>query len=75
MDTNFAPAIEYIVKTFEGGYSNTPHDPGGATYQGVTQAVYNAYRLRKSFFRQPVNLMSLAERNEIYKFQFWDAVR
>ncbi|WP_431322213.1 glycosyl hydrolase 108 family protein [Rhizobium sp. YTU87027] len=32
------------VLVHEGGYSNHPEDPGGATMKGVTQRVYDEYR-------------------------------
>lgn len=59
----------------EGGYSNHPKDPGGATMKGVTQRVYDAYRDRKGVARQGVRDIARAELEEIYRRQYWDAVK
>jgi lysozyme family protein len=75
MQTNFVPSTNFIVKDFEGEYSNDPHDAGGATMEGVTQATYDAYRASHKLPTQPVKRMSIPERNEIYKFEFWDAIK
>ena len=42
---NYGPA-ERLVTALEGGYSNNPKDPGGATYRGITQRAYQDYRGR-----------------------------
>src|SRR5208282_1604398 len=39
------------TESFEGGYVNNPHDPGGATLKGVTQGAYNAWRVGR---KEPV---------------------
>ena len=66
---------------YEGGFSNHPDDPGGVTLEGIIQRVYDAYRKRKGL---PTRALTPAmrngiewqrERNEIYKSQYWDAVR
>lgn len=41
MDRNFAPALALALKS-EGGWSDNPADPGGATMKGVTLAKYLA---------------------------------
>jgi hypothetical protein len=38
------PAALAATLQYEGGYSNHPKDPGGATMRGVTQRVYDAWR-------------------------------
>jgi lysozyme family protein len=55
-------------------FSNDPVDPGGVTFSGVTQRVYNDYRDRKGLSRQSVRLMTDAECEEIYETQYWRAV-
>ncbi len=56
-------------------FSNNPHDPGGATYSGVTQRAYDGYRLKKGLPRQSVFAMTDAECQEIYHDEYWAAVR
>lgn len=63
------------VLAHEGGYSNNPKDPGGATMKGVTQRVYDAYRKSKGLSMRSVKGIQTAELNEIYDRQYWDAVK
>lgn len=55
----------------EGGYVDDPRDPGGATDHGITQPVYNSYRIHKGLGVQAVRLISYAEIEEIYHLQYW----
>ena len=63
------------TESFEGGYVNNPHDPGGATLKGVTQAVYTAWLIHQGRASTPVKNATDAEIQAIYRVQFWDAVR
>lgn len=74
MQTNFNKSL-FLVLKHEGGYSNHPRDPGGATMRGVTQRVYNAYRRRRGQEMRPVRVIEDRELQEIYKKQYWDAIR
>ncbi|RVB39026.1 hypothetical protein EN902_14635, partial [Mesorhizobium sp. M7A.F.Ca.CA.001.16.1.1] len=42
MDRNFARALALVLKS-EGGWSDNPADPGGATMKGVTLASFRRY--------------------------------
>lgn len=61
-----------LVLAHEGGYVNHPRDPGGATNKGVTQAVYDAYRLTKGLKKRSVKSITSPEVSEIYKSRYWD---
>nr|WIE90783.1 glycoside hydrolase family 108 protein [Mesorhizobium sp. WSM4875] len=63
------------VLAHEGGYSNHPADPGGATMKGVTQRVYDAYRKSKGLALRSVKRITGQELFEIYDRQYWDAVK
>jgi lysozyme family protein len=63
------------TESFEGGYVNNPHDPGGATLKGVTQAVYSAWLVHHGRPGAPVKNASDADIQAIYRAQYWDAVR
>lgn len=69
MATDFDRALSFVL-TWEGGYSNHPQDPGGATYRGVTQRTYNAYRARFGLEPRPVQSMSDSELRAIY-WTYW----
>lgn len=74
MESNFDSALRHTLK-HEGGKVDHPKDPGGRTNQGVTQRVYSAYRSRRGLSPRDVYLMSDAERDEIYRKQYWDPCR
>lgn len=74
MKDNLEPALGRVL-AHEGGYVNHPADPGGATNRGVTQRVYDAYRERKGLARRSVRAITADEVSDIYKSQYWDAVR
>lgn len=67
----FPKAIELML-VHEGGYVNHPKDPGGATNRGVTQRVYNAYRVSHGLELQNVKSIAEQEIHDIYKKQYWD---
>lgn len=71
---NFARALDLVLQ-HEGGYSDHPADPGGATMKGVTQRVYDAYRASKGQEARSVARITEAELKAIYERQYWDAVR
>ena len=72
--TSFA-YCERTVLVFEGGKVNNPNDPGGRTNQGVIQRVYDGWRRRKDLPLRSVYEMEAAERDDIYRNQYWNAVR
>ena len=74
MKANFKPSLAAVL-VHEGGYSNHPRDPGGATMRGVTQRVYDAYRRNAGKVQQSVARISDAELEAIYYQQYWMAVR
>jgi len=70
---NFDQSLKFVLRS-EGGWTNDPHDPGGATMWGIIQREYNAYRDRHDQPRQSVRNISVAERDDIYKREYWDAM-
>lgn len=74
MPDHFSTALAFSLK-WEGGLSNDPQDHGGLTNYGVTQATYDAYRHRKGLPVQSVTHITRAERDAIYRHDYWDAVK
>jgi lysozyme family protein len=74
MKSNFKKCLD-VTLVYEGGFSNHPKDPGGATMQGITQKVYDEYRLRLGKEAKPVNEIFKVELQEIYDLQYWDRAR
>lgn len=73
MKQNFARSLAYLLKT-EGGFSNDPRDPGGATNHGITQREYDAWRHRQGEPLQSVARIGGEEVIAIYKGDYWDKV-
>lgn len=63
------------TELWEGGYSNVPGDPGGATMRGLTQASYDAYRRSKGESVQGVWRVTSAEIEDIFKNEYWAPAR
>lgn len=60
-----------VVLKYEGGWTNDPRDPGGATMKGVTQRVYDAFRKRTGHPQQTVRAISPDEVEIIYRNEYW----
>lgn len=74
MKAKYADALAAVL-VHEGGYSNHPKDPGGATMWGITQRTYDAYRKGLGKKTQTVKNLSVQERAAIYKKNYWDAIK
>lgn len=70
---NFALALRHVLK-FEGGYSDHPLDPGGATNLGITQKELARARGRP-VTKRDVRALTVKEASAIYKRSYWDAVK
>ena len=64
---NFDTAFDILI-THEGGFSNHPDDPGGATMYGVTEVV-----ARANGHIGPMRDFTLNQAKAIYRKQYWDA--
>lgn len=74
MRDNFTGALAAVL-VHEGGFTNHPRDPGGATMKGVTQRVYDDFRVNRGLAPRSVKHLQQAELEEIYRKNYWDAVR
>lgn len=66
----FAASLPFVLR-WEGGYVNHRNDPGGPTNKGVTQAVYDNWRLRQGLQKRDVQLLEEAEMRAIYEAGYW----
>lgn len=71
---NFLPCFNE-TESFEGGFVDNPHDPGGATMAGVTQATYNTWRKAMHLPPAAVRESTIEERQDIYRMYFWNPVQ
>ena len=74
MPITLSEALQFTLK-WEGGYTNHPKDPGGATNFGIIQVRYDEYRKFKGLRLNPVKNITVAEYIEIYDKFYWDPVR
>jgi lysozyme family protein len=70
---NFDAALAHVL-LFEGGYTDHPLDPGGATNLGITQAVLEASR-GKPVSKDDVRELTKAEATAIYRQRYWEPAR
>jgi lysozyme family protein len=73
MKANFAASLTHVLR-HEGGYSNHPADPGGATNKGVIQRVYDPYRRKKGQTPRSVKFITEEEIADIYRSLYWDKI-
>lgn len=70
---NYKACLAFTLK-WEGGWSNHPRDPGGATMKGVIQRTYDKYRDRIGQPRRSVRHIADNELQSIYRSGYWNAV-
>lgn len=74
MRANFDDSLTSVLK-HEGGFVDDPRDPGGRTNHGVTQTVYNDWRVGNGLPENDVKDITAVEVMAVYKKRYWDAVK
>jgi len=72
MDRNFARSLALVLK-YEGGWSDHPADPGGATMKGVTIANFRRY-VKADATKDDLRKITDAQVATVYRRFYWDAV-
>src|SRR6476659_2950754 len=74
MPDNFGTCLAFTLKD-EGGYSDDPADPGGATNMGITLATYRQWADNPNL--APLQVRDLSERTAraIYRSLYWNPLR
>lgn len=70
MESNFVVALERVL-AHEGGFSDHPSDPGGATMKGVTIAVFRRHYGEDRTVEDLKNI-NTEQIQHIYKTGYWD---
>lgn len=70
--SNFGDCLRFTLK-YEGGFSDHPADPGGATNLGITIGVLRSWR-GEAVTKADVRSLTLNEAGQIYKARYWDKV-
>lgn len=66
----FDTALKFTLK-WEGGFVNHPADPGGRTNMGITQRVYDRYRMDQGLATADVKDITRDEVHDIYFTRYW----
>jgi hypothetical protein len=66
----FEKALAFVL-IWEGGFVDNPHDHGGATNKGITQATYDAWRHKIGQPQRTVKEIHDDEARNIYMQQYW----
>ncbi len=69
---NFTSCLD-VTLGYEGGWSDHPKDPGGATMKGVTLAVYRQYRPGAS--KADLRAITEQEVGTIYRRGYWTPIK
>ena len=69
----FEQALALVLR-WEGGFSDHPHDPGGATNLGITRRTLSEWRGRPASVEE-VRALALEDVRPIYRSRYWDACR
>jgi len=67
---NFEACLNFVLK-HEGGWSDDPHDPGGATMKGVTLLAYKVYLGRLPSKEELRNIPD-DHLIDLYRTRYWD---
>lgn len=68
--TPFDAALAFTLPA-EGGFVNEPHDHGGSTNRGITQASYDEWRMAKGEVCRSVREIEQAEVMSLYGMMYW----
>lgn len=72
MDRNFKSCLTEVLK-HEGGWSDHPNDPGGATMKGVTLANFRKF-VKPNATKDDLRKITDAQIQTVYRRFYWDAV-
>jgi lysozyme family protein len=70
---NFQACLDFVLSQ-EGGWSDDPNDPGGATNQGITLATYRTFTNNPDASADDLEEMSDAMRDDIYRTMYWTPI-
>jgi lysozyme family protein len=71
MTNLFKPALKKTL-TYEGGWSDNPKDPGGATMHGITLTTYRLFKANAT--KHDLLIIPPAMVEHIYRTNYWDNI-
>lgn len=72
MKATFPRALAVVLK-HEGGWSDHPQDPGGATMKGVTLKTFSEF-LKRQTTKEELRQITDEQLRKIYRDRYWNAV-
>lgn len=72
MDRNFKSILKHTLGS-EGGWSDNPKDPGGATMKGVTLKTFRRF-VKADATKDDLRKITDAQLETVYRREFWDTV-
>lgn len=73
IEQKFTKALDVILHN-EGGWSDHPEDPGGATNKGITLKTYSGYLGRQATKSELRNILN-HDVETIYRTRYWNPIR
>jgi lysozyme family protein len=69
-DQNFSLSLQFTLAA-EGGFSDDPNDPGGATMDGITLGEFRTYTGNSGATVDQLKAITTAIRDQIYRDDYW----
>lgn len=73
MESNFKSCLAHLLN-HEGGYSDHPKDPGGATNRGVTKKAWEEW-VGHEVIKEDIKALTVADVTPFYRKRYWNACR
>ena len=73
MRSNFDTALKNVLES-EGGWSDIPYDPGGATMKGITLSVYQTWKRNPHITKEQLRVIPDEDVYNLYKELYWDKI-
>jgi lysozyme family protein len=70
----FHAALEHVLRQ-EGGWSDHPKDPGGATYKGITLKLYREFKRNPAITKEQLRRITAEDVYAIYHDLYWRNIR
>ena len=73
MKDNFESSLALVLKS-EGGWSDNPSDPGGATMKGITFQVYKDWKRNPHLTKDDLKAITDQEVSDLYRQLYWTKI-
>jgi len=73
MKYNFANSLSFTLE-HEGGWSDDPRDPGGATMKGITIGTFTKY-MKRPVTKDELKNITNQQLSNIYRSMYWDVCK